>query len=78
MINITLEKWADEYTLFSFKLTIRPISYKEDVSRALSHSGEASFDFIFQAPTDKYLKVIVMYQMGEIIKINKFNRLLVS
>ena len=77
-INITPEEWADGYTLFSFKLTDGPIGNGVDVPRAPSHSGAARLELQFSAPTDKNLKVIVMYQMLGIIEIDKFNTVLVS
>lgn len=62
-VYITQYEWANEYTLYAFKLTDGLIGSWTVGPRSHSESGSVRVKYDFKTAPTANLKVIIMYQM---------------
>ena len=76
-ISLTPSEWANDYTLYDFKITDGPIGSGTYHPRSKSTTGSACLEVSFAAPVNENIKVIVYYQSPGKIEFNQFKAVLV-
>ena len=77
-VNISPEKWADGFNLYSFKITDGFIGSGTVGPRSHSETGSARLGFDFETAPQGNLKIIIIYQMLGIFEIDRLKEIVVS
>ena len=77
-MNITPEKWADGFNLYSCKITDGSIGSGTVGPRSHSETGSARLEFDYETAPQGNLKLIIMYQMLGIFEIDRWKEIVVS
>ena len=77
-MSISPEEWADGFNLYSFTITDGPIGSGTVGPRSHSETGLARIEFDFETAPQGNLKLIIMYQMLGIFKIDRWKDIVVS
>ena len=77
IVSLTPSEWANEYTLYAFKITDGPIGPGTYGPRSKSVTGSASLVISFAAAVNGNIKVIINYQMLVRIEFDKFHAVVV-
>ena len=76
-ISHTPSEWANDYTIYTFKITDNPIGPGTCNERSKSSMGSARLKVSFSAAQNKNIKVIMLYQMLGILEFEQFNTVIV-
>ena len=76
-VSITPFEWANEYTLYAFKINEGPIRQGTYGPRSKFATGSARLEVSFVAALNKNIKVILLYQILGRLEFDRFNVVLV-
>ena len=72
-VALTPDEWANGYTIYAFKITDGPIEYSLAGPRSSAIAGNISLELAFNPATNKNIKVILLYQMCAVFKIDRYS-----
>ena len=76
-VSLAPFEWANGYTLYAFKITDGSIGQDTYGQQSKSATGSARLEVSFAAAVNKYIKVILHYQMLGRLEFDRFHAVLV-
>ena len=76
-MSLTPSEWANGYTFYAFSIIDGPIKQDTYGPRSKSTTGSARLEVSLASAVSEHIKVILLYQMPELLDFDRFNKVLV-